>query len=78
MPATMTYSEVADLLEAIANGRSEQWDWDDYMSVVVFSDPYLQEVQRRMTFLDTEYPAEGGEGFCSEEGQRVMRVKLKS
>ncbi|MGI4828231.1 MAG: hypothetical protein ACRYFU_08585 [Janthinobacterium lividum] len=74
MLSIMTYGEVADLLEAFADGRSGKWDWHDYMSATIFSDPYLQEVQCRMIALDLEFPPQRGCGFCSAEGFKVMRA----
>jgi hypothetical protein len=70
---TKTYGEVADTLEAFADGTSGQWDWDDYMSATDFCDPYLKEVQLRMIHLSDEYPAQRGQGFCSSEGIAVIR-----
>lgn len=74
MLPTMGYSEVADTLEAFADGTSGQWDWDNYMSATVFSDPYLKEVQPRMIRLSDEFPAQKGQGFCSSDGFVVIRA----
>ena len=71
--ATMTYGEVADTLEAFVEGRSGQWDWDNYMSATFFTDPYLIEIQKRIINLSDEFPAERGKGFCGPEGYRVIR-----
>ncbi|HMF65923.1 MAG TPA: hypothetical protein VK608_17675 [Edaphobacter sp.] len=69
----MTHTEVADTLEAFINDQGGQWDWDDYISATIFSDPYLQEVQARMVHLSDEFPAEKGRGYCSPEGIDVIR-----
>ena len=73
MNPTMTYREVADTLEAFVEGRGGQWDWDDYMSLTFFADPYLKHVQERMIHLSNEFPAGRGQGFCNPEGLQVIR-----
>jgi len=74
---TMTYQEVADTLEAFIEGRSGQWDWDNYMSATFFTDPYLKEIQARMVHLSEEFPADKGKGFCNAEGVQVIRDYIK-
>ena len=69
----MTYRKVADALEAFAEGRGSQWDWDDYTSATFFADPYLKHVQERMTDLSDEFPAERGQGYCNPEGLQIIR-----
>ncbi len=73
----MTYSEVADTLEAFVDGHSGQWDWDNYMSATFFSDSYLKEVQQRMIHLSEEFPAQKGQGFCNGEGIAVIRAYVR-
>ncbi len=73
----MTYSEVADTLEAFVDGHSGQWDWDNYMSATFFTDSYLKEVQQRMIHLSEEFPAQRGQGFCNAEGLAVIRAYVR-
>ncbi len=72
-----TYLDVAKMLEDFANGTGGRWDWDDYTSAMSYpDDPYLQEVQQRMTNLDREFPS-GGRGYCGEGGVEVIRAYVR-
>jgi hypothetical protein len=74
---TETYLDVAKTLEDFVEGTGGQWDWDDYTSALSYpDDPYLQEVQRRMVNLDTEFPS-GGRGYCGADGVEVIRVYVR-
>ncbi len=72
-----TYLNVAKMLEDFANGTGGRWDWDDYTSAMSYpDDPYLQQVQQRMTNLDRELPS-GGRGYCGDGGVEVIRVYVR-
>jgi hypothetical protein len=71
------YLDVADILESFVEGRGGRWDWDAYITTMVFKDAFLQEVQNRMVHLSDEFPAEKGMGYCSPEGIQVIRDYAK-
>ncbi len=72
-----TYLDVAKMLSNFVDGGGGPWDWDDYTSAMSYADdPYLQEVQQRMIYLDREFPS-GGKGYCGEGGIEVIRAYVK-
>jgi hypothetical protein len=72
-----TYLDVAKTLEDFVNDTGGRWDWDVYTSAMSYEDdPYLQDVQRRMVYLDTEFPS-GGNGYCGAEGIEVIRAYVR-
>jgi hypothetical protein len=71
-PPEMTYSEVADLLGGFVEGTGGDWDWDNFFDAR-FEDPYLKSVQHRCAFLDREFPARKGQGYCGPAGIEVIR-----
>lgn len=69
----MTYLEVAQALENFINDRGGEWDWDDFILGRTFSDPYLQQLQKRMSGLTDEFPPLSKGHYCGPEGIKVIR-----
>lgn len=73
----MTYLEVAEFLENFIEDRGSNWALDDYLSATTFEDPYLQEVQRRVALLDSEFPADKVDHYCGPGGVEVIRQYIQ-
>ena len=72
-----TYLDVAKTLEDFVNGTGGRWAWNDHTSAMSYEDdPYLQDVQRKMVYLDTEFPS-GGNGYCGADGIEVIRAYVQ-
>ena len=75
---TMTYLEVADVLEDFVEGRGGRWDWDNYLSYTSFeNDKYLEQLQERMIRLSDEFPCGKEGGYCGHEGFEVIRCYVR-
>jgi hypothetical protein len=75
--AKVLYSQVADILENFVERRGGQWDWDNFITTTVFTDPYLKNVQQRMVHLSDEFPAQNGSGYCNAKGLEVIRTYVQ-
>lgn len=68
--------EVADILEHFLEGTGGDWDWDDFISVMSFSDPHLEEIRVRCIGLPDEFPSQNPREYCNEHGREVIRGYL--
>jgi hypothetical protein len=73
---TLSYLDVAKILEEFVNGTGHRWALDNYL-VHSFSDPYLLYLQDRMGGLDVEFPAQDEGRYCSQEGIEVIRASIR-
>jgi len=73
----VTYCEVAQELENFVEGKGGEWDWDNFTTGMRFSDPYLREIQHRMSGLSTEFPPLVKGHYCGPEGIEVIRRYIK-
>ena len=70
--AKRTRLEVAEDLEALADGRAGPWDWDDFTSVKL-RDPTLDAIRDRVAELEIEYPPGEGDTYWNPAGVEVVR-----
>ena len=63
---------VADTIEAMIDGSSQGWDWDDFVSVPI-KDPYLDGIRQRCARWPEEYPADRKADYCGPEGVEIMQ-----
>lgn len=70
--AKRTPLEVAEDLEALADGREGPWDWDDFTSIEI-RDPALDAIRDRVARLEIEYPPGDGDTYWNPAGVEVVR-----
>ena len=66
------YEEDAAAIEAFVDGRGNQWDWDDYISIRD-NDPFLESTRIRSVRVSDDFPPRTMEHYCSDEGIEVLR-----
>ncbi|HEY6070661.1 MAG TPA: hypothetical protein VIU85_04730 [Chthoniobacterales bacterium] len=67
-----TPEEVANTIEAFANGGGDQWAWDDFISIRL-SDPGLEAVRQKCVAVRDEFPPSDPRAYCSDAGLAAMR-----
>jgi hypothetical protein len=77
MAIDMKPEEVADIIEAFLDGRSERWDWDDFVSIGI-ADPTLESVRLACVRIQDEYPAERPGQYCNDAGAMALRALASS
>ena len=70
--ATRTRLDVAEDLEAFADGRDDPRDWDDFVSIGI-KDPALDAIRARVAELDTMYPPRDEDARWNPAGVEVVR-----
>ena len=70
--ATRTRLDVAEDLEAFADGRDDPRDWDDFVSIAI-RHPGLDAIRARVAELDTKYPPRDQDARWNPEGVAVVR-----
>ena len=65
------YDEVASIIEAFVEGRSGQWDWDEFTSIKK-KDPYLESIRARCVKIPSEHPPKVPGAYCDREGLEVL------
>jgi len=76
-PFRRSREEVAQHIEDFLLGQGEPYDWDDFLSVPLEEDPYLEGIRLQCGDLRDEYPPAPGErAYCDERGLRVLRELL--
>ena len=63
---------VADTIQAVIDGSSQGWDWDDFVSVPI-QDPYLDGIRQRCARLPEEYPPDREGYYCGPKGVEIMQ-----
>jgi hypothetical protein len=67
--------EVATYIEDFINDRGSGWDWDDFTSIPI-ADPMLDEIRKRCSAIDEDFPPGKSGGWCSPAGiaelQRIL------
>ncbi len=63
---------VADLIQAMIDGNSQDWDWDDFTTIPI-KDPYLDGIRQRCAGLWKEYPPDREADYCGPEGVEIMQ-----
>ena len=66
------YENAAALIEAFLDGKSGQWDWDDFTSIKK-KDPFLESVRRRCVSVRDEHPSPHADAYCDAAGMAVLR-----
>ncbi len=64
---------MARLLEGFLDGTCGECDWDDFISVMRFDDPLLEQIRFRCSRLDQEFPPRDPHEYCDERGRDVIR-----
>ena len=65
-------AEVAKMLENFLRGTAGDWDWDDYIQGMEYSDSTLEGIRQRFVNLSNEFPPRIPNEYCGEEGLKVI------
>jgi hypothetical protein len=74
---TKKYKDVINIIQSFLNGRSGEWDWDDFISVPIKDDCLLDEIRKRCAVLSEEFPDKSGQ-YCNEEGVKVLEGCIRT
>jgi hypothetical protein len=66
------YGSAAAVIEAFLDGKSGQWDWDDFTSIKK-KDAFLESVRRRCLAVHDEFPPQHAGAYCDDAGLEVLR-----
>ncbi len=67
-----TRLEVSDILERFLEGKSNKYEWDDFLCSPI-RDRFLEDIRLKCADLRSEFPDKNSEKYCSEEGNEIMR-----
>jgi hypothetical protein len=72
-PYVRTREEVAQTIEDFLLDCGGDWAWDDFLSIPLEGDGYLEGIRLRCGDVREEFPpARGERAYCNEEGLRVL------
>lgn len=77
-PFHRSKSEVAKYIEDFLIGKGEPYDWDDFISIPIGDDPYLEGIRLQCGGLRDEYPPPPGvRAYCDDRGIQILRELLE-
>ncbi len=68
----LSKDDVTGIIQAMIDGNSQGWDWDDFTSIPI-NDPYLDRIRQRCAGLWKEYPPDRKGNYCGPKGVEIMR-----
>lgn len=69
----MDNKDVISIIKSFLDGTAKDWEWDDFISVPIKNDPFLEEIRKRCVSLPDEFPPAKGKGYCNKEGIEVLK-----
>lgn len=73
----MKNEDVLNVIKSFVNGTGGEWDWDDFISIPIKDDPFLEEIRKKCAALPEEFPANKKGQYCSEEGFEVLKGYIR-
>jgi hypothetical protein len=64
---------VISIIQCFLDGTAGKWDWDDFISVPIKDDPFLEEIRKRCAALPEEFPPDKSGQYCNEEGVKILK-----
>jgi len=71
MRPAMKNEQIADMLVRFAEGKTEPWEFDDFISSRQIGK--LEQARLELTSLPEQYPSESGANYCNAAG--LARLK---
>lgn len=69
-----TSEDVAATVEAFLAGAGDPHDWDDFTSIEIKHDPYLEGIRLKCVDIRRTHPPEpGAQAYCNQQGMEVLR-----
>lgn len=68
----MSPTDVANIIERFMEGKGNEWQWDDFISIRI-RDAELDKIRIRCSQLDKEFPANQTGQYTNEQGLEVLR-----
>lgn len=68
----ITSNKVANIIERFVEGKSTDWEWDDFISVPIH-DPRLEKIRKRCAQLDKEFPPNNAGEYTNEQGLDILK-----
>lgn len=76
-PYRLSREEVAEYIDNFLQNRGGDYDWDDFTSIPLDYDPYLEGIRLKCGAVRDEYPPPPGvAAYCNEQGMQVLREML--
>jgi len=75
-PIQRTREEVAGIIDRFLNGTSTDTEWDDFVCVPL-ADSTLEEIRKRCSVLDEEYPPIEKYSYCNDQGTEILKEYVK-
>jgi hypothetical protein len=73
-PYQPTASDVAATVEDFLAGTGDPHDWDDFTSIEITNDPYLEGIRLKCVDIRrTHPPVPGSLAYCSQQGMDVLK-----
>lgn len=69
-----TAGEVAATVEDFLAGEGNPHDWDDFTSIEIRHDSYLEGIRLQCVDIRRAYPPEpGSHSYCNQQGMAILR-----
>jgi hypothetical protein len=65
-------STAADVIERFIEGKSSDWEWDDFISSPI-GNPILEKIRARCLQLDKEFPPTNSGQYTNDKGLEILR-----
>lgn len=76
-PFHRSHRDVAKFIEDFLMGHGEPYDWDDFISIPIGDDPYLEGIRLQCGDLPGEYPPPPGvHAYCNDRGIQILKEVL--
>jgi len=72
-----TRQEVAKFIQEFLDGTGGNRDWDDFTSIRITDDPYLENIRLTCGALRDDYPPIRPNEYCGPGGDKILRAFLE-
>jgi hypothetical protein len=64
--------DAARIIQSFLDGTSKEWEWDDFISIPINDDPFLEEIRKKCAAVKDGFPSGKNDQYCNEEGVKAL------
>ncbi len=73
----MKERDVLNVIRSFIDGTAKEWDWDDFISIPIKDDPFLENIRVKCSALRQEFPSVQRGQYCNDEGFKVLEEFIR-
>ena len=74
----MKNKDVINIIQSFLDGTAKEWDWDDFISIPIKGDPFLEEIRKKCAALPEEFPSGKNNQYCNDEGVKILEGYIRT